>query len=179
MTSSCKGQEKQKSAYKLPNDSYVLDSTFISLKSSKFKIIILEKNKNKDIDEHYSNTLVVLKQNGNNYFEIYDNSKIVFNDDTNCPVDGYNSIVSKNNYFTIEQNICADFQFVNTYTTFKIDEITNEIFLHKYGQKYSDRSNPDRVIPDKTWTVKDFGKVNFVDFNKKFVIDLIQNNPKK
>ena len=178
---SCNGQSKSnKIKFTLPKGYYVLDSTKISVNSTFYKVIALEKNKNKDIDdEHNSNTILILKQKSNIYFEIKNNSEMVFDDDTNCPIDGFNGIVSKNNYFTIEQTICSDFLFVNTYSTFKIDLLTNDIFLHKYGQKYTDRSNPDRKIPDKIWTIKDFGKVNFEDFNYRFVINVIQNKPKK
>ena len=177
---SCKGQEKQTEPYKTPSDSYILDSFIINIKSSKFKIIVLEKNKNKNKDiEHNSNLIIILKEHENNFFRIHSNSKLVFDDNTNCPNDGYNNIVTKNNYFTVEQNFCADFQFITAYITFKIDESTNEIFLHKYGQKHTDRSKPDRVIPDDIWTIKDFGKIKFEEFNERFMINLIQKRPKK
>ncbi len=37
----------------------------------------------------------------------------------------------------------------------------NKIFLHKYSEEYFDKSNHDKIIPSKTLTTKNFGKIEF------------------
>jgi len=71
----------------------------------------------------------------------------------------------------------VDFLFVNSYTTFKIDENTGNINLHKYGEEYTERSNPELKIPAKTWSIKDFGIVKFESVNEGFLIDLRNKKP--
>jgi hypothetical protein len=66
--------------------------------------------------------------------------------------------------------------FVNSYTTFKIDDKTNNIYLHKYSEEYSDRSDPDKEIPVKTWSTKDFGVVKFEVVTEDFLIKLHNKN---
>ncbi|MCV9926102.1 hypothetical protein OIU83_00420 [Flavobacterium sp. LS1R49] len=164
----------EKQEISIPKGFYILDSTLISLKNIKYKILTLEKEeiKNKDNAQHNSNPIVILEKTGNKYYKKNDNYNLVFKYDDNCPADGYGGIVSKNNYFTIQQIFCVDFMFVNSYTTFKIDENTNEIYLHKYGEEYTDRSNSDRKIPTKVWSIKDFGVVKFDKVNETFLNNL-------
>lgn len=164
--------------FKISEGFYDLESKLILSGKSKIKILVLEKNSNRN-KEHFANQIILLKNNNNLFYKYLQNNNVIFEYDDNCPSVGFDSVLVKNNYFTIQQMFCSDFNFVHSFTTFKVDEITNEIFLHKYGQKYTDRSNPDRVIPDDVYTIKDFGKVSFEDFNERFVINLIQNRPKK
>jgi hypothetical protein len=164
----------------VPKGFYILDSTIINLKNVKYKILTLEKEKirNKDNAQHNSNPIIILEKTTSDYRKINDNYNLVFKYDDNCPADGYGGIVSKYNYFTIQQIVCQDFLFVNSYTTFKIDENNNEIYLHKYGEEYTDRSNPDRKIPVKSWAKKDFGQVIFKNVTEDFLKKLRANNPK-
>ena len=165
----------------LPKGFYILDSTMINLKTKNYKILTLEKEeiKNKDNAQHNSNPIVILEKTNNKYFEKSRNYDLVFKYDDNCPADGYGGIVSKNNYFTIQQIFCMDFLFVNSYTTFKIDKNTNTIYLHKYGEEYTNRSNPDEKIPTRIWATKDFGNVAFENVTEDFLKGLRKNNPKK
>lgn len=158
----------------VPKGFYVLDSTIINLKNVEFKVLTLEKDeiKNKENAQHNSNPIIILQKKNYQYQKVNDNYNIVFKYDDNCPADGYGGTVSKNNYFTIQQIFCVDFLFVNSYTTFKIDENSGNIFLHKYGEEYTDRSNPDMKISTKTWSTKDFGIVKFESVNEDFLIDL-------
>ncbi len=164
----------------LPKGFYILDSTIINLKTKNYKILTLEKEeiKNKDNAQHNSNPIVILEKTNNKYFEKSSNYDLVFKYDDNCPADGYGGIVSKNNYFTIQQIFCMGFLFVNSYTTFKIDENINTIYLHKYGEEYTNRSNPDEKIPTRIWTTKDFGNVEFENVTEDFLKGLRKNNPK-
>ena len=165
----------------VPKGFYVLDSTIINLKKLEFKLLTLEKDeiKNKENAQHNSNPIIILQKKNNQYQKVNDNYDIVFKYDDNCPADGYGGIVNKNNYFTIQQIFCVDFLFVNSYTTFKIDENTGNINLHKYGEEYTDRSNPELKIPAKTWSIKDFGSVKFESVNEGFLIELRNKKPLK
>jgi hypothetical protein len=171
-------ESEDKSKIIVPKGFYILDSTMISLKNIKYKILTLEKDeiKNKDNAQHNSNPIVILKRTNNGYYKIMDNYNLVFKYDDNCPADGYGGIVVKNNYFTVQQIFCMDFMFVNSYTTFKIDENTNNLYLHNYGEEYTDRSNPDKKISVKTWSTKDFGVVNFEDVTEAFLDELRNKN---
>lgn len=165
----------------VPKGFYSLDSTIINLKNVEFKILTLEKDEMKDKlnPQHNSNPIVILEKKNNEYQKINENYNLVFKYDDNCPADGYGGIVSKNNYFTIQQIFCEDFLFVNSYTTFKIDEITGSITLHKYGEEFTDRSNPDRKIPNKVWAKKDFGEIKFDNVTEDLVLKIRKENPKK
>jgi hypothetical protein len=114
----------------------------------------------------------------NNTFQTWcENNNIIPKNIFNCIAEGFNKIVFKGNYFTIEYYICSDYISISTYTTFKISK--DKIQLHKYGQTYFDKANHDKKIPPKTWTTKDFGEVKFEDFSQKFIINLIQKEPIK
>ena len=80
----------------------------------------------------------------------------------------------KNNYFTIEQVYCKDFLFANSYTTFRFDEKTNEFVMHKYSEAYTNRSNPDKLIPNKIKTIKDFGKIQFEAITQELLMKLVK-----
>lgn len=174
---SCNSQNKQTSSYKIANNYYVIDSAFLG---SKFKIIVLEKkiNKTKDISQHNSLPIIILEKRNNLFFEFKSNKKIFFAYNDNCPADGYQSVVSKNSYFTIEQTYCLDFKYVYSYTTFFVNQSTSKILLHKFGEEYTDRSNPDKKKQSKVWTKKDFGDVEFENVNEDFLKGLRKNNPK-
>ncbi|MDR7211464.1 hypothetical protein [Flavobacterium piscis] len=166
---------------RITNDYYNLESILLNLKSNKYKVEVLERTdlKDKENVQHNSNPIVILQKQDKDYIRLKENAQLIFDYDDNCPTDGFTRIVSKNEYFTIEQTFCSDFKFVNSYTTFRIDENTNEIYLHKYGEEYTDRSNPDKDIPSKILTTKYFGKVKFEDVNEYFLKNLRQNKTNK
>ena len=151
---------------------YVLDSAKLQLQKYSYKISVLEKNENKNKDnvQHNSNPIILFKGNQ----KISENDNLIFSYNDNCPADGFQRIVSKNNYFTIEQTYCKDFLFAHSYTTFKVNENGN-IILYKYGEEYNDRSNPDKDIKSITKTSKDFGDIKFENVTENFLHNLIQN----
>ncbi|MFV0531548.1 MAG: hypothetical protein ACK5MD_08925 [Flavobacteriales bacterium] len=166
--------DKKNKGYEEPNQYYIYDSIFIETKISKYKILSLEKKEKKDNEAgwHFDLPIIILKQDNSKYIKVNENTSVVFEYNDNCPADGYIGLVSKGNYFTVEQIFCADFLFVNSYATFKIDENSGMVYLYKYGETYTDRGNPDNEIPDKTWTTKDFGSVKFENVTEKFLINL-------
>lgn len=163
--------------FSLPNNLFIYDSANVTVNDKKYEIYVLEKSDLKDAEnaQHNSNSILVLSNQGKGLIKLKENNEIIFAYNSNCPSDGFEKIVAKNEYFTIEQSFCAGNLFVNSYTTFKIDDETNTVLLSKYGEQYTDRNNPDNDIPTKTWTYKDFGKVNFEDVNESFIIKLRNN----
>lgn len=153
------------------NSFYVLDSGNLKLQKDIFEIYILEKteNRNKDNVQHNSNPILLYK-NGKKFTE---NKNLIFSYNDNCPADGFQKIISKNNFFTFEQTYCRDFLLVYSYTTFKIDTKTKDVYLFKYGEEYTDRSNINKDIPAKVKTVKDFGIVKFEYVTEKFLLQLL------
>lgn len=182
---SCNGQNKKGnlklSNYKVPVDCYVIDSTILNFDNKTIKIIALEKIKNKNIEtsQHNSLPVVILEKNNNSYVKIGANGKVFFAYNDNCPADGFQGIIAKGNYFTLEQTYCLDFKYVYSYTTFKINEISHEILLHKFSETYTSRSDTNKNIPDRIWTKKDFGEVKFENVTEDFLKGLRKNNPKK
>lgn len=182
---SCNGQNKEEkgknTTYKIPNDSYVIDSTMLNFKTKKYKIIAIEKKKNQkeEISQHNSLPVIILEKINSSYSKIKSNEKIFFAYNDNCPADGFQGIISKNNYFTMEQTYCLDFKYVYSYTTFKINEKSNNILLHKFSETYTNRSNPDEIIPNRIWTIKDFGEIKFENVTEEFLKGLRKSTPEK
>lgn len=124
-----------------------------------------------DFDKtHFWLPLKVLLSSKNGSIE-KSNNNLVFSNSSNCISEGFSTVATKDNYFTIEQQTCFDYNIlVESYITFKVEG--NEIYLHKYGETYFDKANHERKIPDKTWTAKDFGKIKFENVNENFLLKL-------
>lgn len=105
-----------------------------------------------------------------------ENNSLVF-EVSSCYSEGFQAVVTKGDYFTIEQQLCDGHLLMFSYMTFVYRD--NEIYLHKYSHTYFDKADHDREIPQKSWTVKDFGTVKFEDVSDRFIINLYQNDPKK
>ena len=87
----------------------------------------------------------------------------------NCPSNGFDNLIIKDNYFTIEQGICGGWNFINEYITFKWDKETDKVILHKYSQSFTDRRDPNKEIPLNLYNNKDFGKINFESFTQDLI----------
>lgn len=94
---------------------------------------------------------------------LYTNSTIIRARDEKaaCPSEGFLDIVSKGDYFTVEQQNCAGWHFINEYITFKYLPKSRRIVLYKLGLQYSDRRDPDKEIPVKLYNQKHFGTLYF------------------
>lgn len=157
-------------SYKIPKGFYILDSAFVHLENKNYKILALEKDieKNNQANWHFDLPIIILDEN---YTKIQNNN-LVFKFNDNCSADGFDGIVVKKKFFTIQQISCLDFLYVNSYITFKVDETTGKILLHKYSEEYTDRSNPDKKIPTKIWSDKNFGVKKFEDVTEEFLKNL-------
>ena len=134
------------------------------------KIIVFKNNQQQEeFDEiHFGLSVKILKATENGFIDWGFTKNLIFNSQNNCISEGFQNIVFKDNYFTIEQNTCFDYNIsVSSYTTFKI--VNDEIFLYKYGEQYFDKADHDKIIPPKTWTEKDFGKKRFEEVSEDFL----------
>ncbi|MBF9222575.1 hypothetical protein [Hymenobacter ruricola] len=82
-------------------------------------------------------------------------------DRTDCPADGFRTVVVKGNFFTIEQQNCGGWFFINEYVTFKYVPASGRIQLHKFGQTFIDRRDPNADMPNQVLTEKQFGQLTF------------------
>ena len=117
----------------------------------------------------------VVKQTDNK--NIGSNSNIISYSDENqyCISDGFLDIIHKDVYFTIEQQNCSGWSFIDEYITFKYTEAEDEILLHKFGLIYLDRREPNKLIPQKIFTPKDFGRIHFNDVHLDSLYLLLRN----
>lgn len=157
-------KEASKGSDAKQSGNYILKQTTISSKDKNYKISVFEKNeKNVENAQHFDLKITVSEKSGNSYNDLKTNQNIVQSLDSSCAADGFTNVVSKDNYFTIEQTFCKDALYVSAYTTFKI--VGTDIVLHKYSETYTDRNDPDKILKDKIWTTKEFGQIKFEDFN--------------
>jgi hypothetical protein len=87
-------------------------------------------------------------------------------EDQSCPSEGFERIVSKGNYFTIEQQTCGGWFFVNEYITFRYVKASGQIMLYKYGRVSTDRRDPNKVTPAELYTAKQLGQRSFTQVTK-------------
>ncbi|OJV55515.1 MAG: hypothetical protein BGO31_19330 [Bacteroidetes bacterium 43-16] len=109
-------------------------------------------------------SVTMLKEgvNGNNH--------TILEGGTSCPDGSLDTIVLKNNFFTIEKYNCNDRYYMKEYITFK--KSGKEVLLHKYSIEQTDRSDPDRDVPTLHFSEKDFGKVRFEQVDATWLIAL-------
>lgn len=132
----------------------------------KYRIEVLKNNSDKDAYDQKHFNLPVKIYKGNALWK--SNDHLIFDKRNSCISEGFNTVAVKNNYFTIEHQDCSDYTvLVSTYITFKV--IGNEIYLHKYGESYFDKSNHEKSRPMKVWTDKNFGKIKFEDVTTGFL----------
>lgn len=146
----------------------------------KDKVILYQNNEEKGEFEknHFGLPMVIKKGLANKSYQTwYENDLIIPKNNFNCAAEGFDTIVFKSNYFTIQNQICSSYIEITTYTTFKVVE--NKIVLHKYSETYFDKANHEKKIPAKTWGIKDFQSISFGDVTEDFLGKLRQTKPKK
>lgn len=140
-------------------------------------ILVFEpKNKtsNNDSSILIDSPILVLINQGNNKFSLSKNVNIIQTANSNCPSDGFGNIVVKDNYFTVEQNSCGGWYFADEYITFKYIMETKQIVLQKFSQVFTDRKDPNREIPDLIANSKNFGTLEFDNFNREMIIEKLK-----
>ena len=108
------------------------------------------------------------------------NHKFIIGHNHNCPLSELD-LVFKDNYFTLSHSLCFGQFFLTDLTTFKYDKKLNQIVLHKVGMSFIDRYDTEKNIPDIVFSQKDFGIVQFADYEslEKLNIKVKYPEPKR
>ncbi|WP_130736943.1 hypothetical protein [Flavobacterium sp. J27] len=137
--------------------------------------IVVYKNQtlqNKYDQEHFQLPIKVFKGTKNGFQIWKENDSLIYSNANNCVAEGFNNIVVKGKYFTIEAQTCYDYNIlVSGYITFKVSG--NDIYLHKYGEEYFDKANHENEIPAKNKDVSDFGEIKFENLIEKKLYQII------
>ena len=99
------------------------------------------------------------------------NSHLIRREDEDhyCPSEGFERIVLKGDYFTIEQQTCGGWFFINEYITFRYVKTSGKIVLHKYGRVSTDRRDPSKVIPAEVYKANQLGPHAFAQVTKAWL----------
>lgn len=97
-------------------------------------------------------------------------------EDPNCISEGFQDLVSKGIYFTVEQQVCASEYFIDEYITFKYSKKDGKVWLHQFGLEYSSRKDQEMEITDKIFTEKQFGKISFENVNVDNLYSLLDSD---
>lgn len=135
------------------------------------KIEVLKNTESKDEYDQQHFNLPIRIYKGKSLWK--SNDQLIPESQNYCVSEGFDKIVVKNNYFTIEHQTCYDYNvLVSAYITFKV--MGNDIYLHQYGENYFDKSNHEKQIPSKVWSEKKFGKIKFENLTNDFLLSLRQ-----
>lgn len=128
----------------------------------KDQIIVYEDTMEKDQEDKKPTKLSIHLYEGKKHGTSWGkNDKIISGLGPNCPLEGFQTITINGRSFTVKQSFCHGMILVKAWTTFQYEKKNNKFYLTKYKEKYVNRQQPDKKIPAKTWTEKDFGKIPF------------------
>ena len=136
-------------------------------------LILVYKPRNIDTEMESLDTPVILLLSQNSDYIKISNSNILYSYIPDNSVLDIN-LVTKNEYFTLEQTEGTGSNKRKTYITFKFDKVSKQILLSKYGIETSFPGEKKIVTKTQLFTIKDFGKVKFVDFNSETISSLVK-----
>ncbi len=93
-------------------------------------------------------------------------------EDGNCPSNGFGRIVAKGDYFTIEQQTCGGMYFIDEYITFKAAK-DGKIYLHKFSIVKTGRDDPEKSVPQRNLTTKEFGQLELKDVQLRKLYEML------
>lgn len=82
-----------------------------------------------------------------------------------CPSEGFFDVEVNGRFFTVEQQNCSGWDFIEERITFECHGPRADIRLHKLELRYTDRREPDRDQPVQIYGVEHFGAVRLEDVN--------------
>lgn len=136
-------------------------------------IILVYKPKNVDKEiESLDTPIIVLLSQNNNYTKIKNGNILYSYIPGNSVLD--NNLVTKNEFFTLEQTQGNGNNKKKTYITFKFDKSSRHIFLSKYGIETSVPDKKGMVTRTQIFSAKDFGQIRFEDFDSEFISSIIK-----
>lgn len=166
-------------AYTPPSGYYIFDSLSLDLNrdGNTDRLLMLEPVGVKGVANgaHFNTRVVLLNGSPERGLAVWAESKKEFLGAAgDCPADGYQRAVAKGAYFTIEQTVCDGYVYVHQYVTFRYDKASGEVVLHKYGETFTDRTNPDKKIPARTQQASAASPVRFEDWSDEVAINFRQ-----
>jgi len=94
-------------------------------------------------------------------------------ENSNCFSEGFQTILSEGNHFTIKQQNCSNKYIIKEYITFKYTNNKNQIYLHEIQFIYIDKSN-NKIHKEYLFGTQDFGSITFNEVNLKSSYLLLQ-----
>ncbi|TDO20955.1 hypothetical protein [Pedobacter duraquae] len=136
-------------------------------------VILVYKPKNIDKELESLDTPVILLLSQNNDYIKLSNSNILY---SYIPDNSVleNNLVTKNEYFTLEQTEGNGSNKRKTYITFKFEKGSKQLLLSKYGIETSFPGKNKIVTKTQLFSIKDFGKIKFEDFNTETISSLVK-----
>ena len=128
------------------------------------KIVVYSTSFPKKIESDDFKEYIVAIFISNKFFQ---NNNIISKYYTDNVASGFNGIIVKNNYFTIEQTNGTGNGIAQEFTTFKYSN--NEILLHKYTIIENQRSNGDENEKTYDYAIKNFGNILFQNYNSETI----------
>ena len=117
-----------------------------------------------------SNKFYVYSRNGK---KLIQNNFLIRNglEKIDCPYEGFREINVNGIYFTIEQQNCSGWNFIDEFITFKYSAIDKKFVLHNFSLIYTDRRNPENETIEISLNEKKFGTI----FLENVKIDSLYN----
>ncbi len=84
---------------------------------------------------------------------------------TDCPYEGFREINVNGIYFTIEQQNCSGWNFIDEFITFRYSAVDKKFILHNFSLIYTNRRTPENETIEILLTDKKFGTLFFENVN--------------
>lgn len=120
----------------------------------------------------------ILKGNANGTFSVWISNENLIRIDNSCPATGYNKVVVKGTVFTIESDVCAGWRYVHQYITFKYDAKMDKIKFYRYGETYTDRTDPNKDIPAINFNLTSIKDLTFNEVTDDLIDQVRQKRPR-
>ncbi len=178
----CAAPRASAQSYTPPAGYYAFDSLSFDLNADGLtdRLLMLEPTSampatKEPVFVHFHTRAVLLKGVSRGAFTVWAEGKsAMLTPDDRCPADGYQEAVAKGRFFTIRQTVCDGWLFVQQYITFAYDRRLGAVVLHKYGERYTDRTDPDRDISERVLKGAQLPRVRFEDFSEATMVALRQ-----
>ena len=144
----------------------------LTLLSRDHIIVVLQKKEMEMEDYQVGYPIILLKKNKDKYIEVSRTQTVSVG--SNSAAEGFMGIVSKGDFFTIEQ-VFGGRVFILSYATFKYNTSTEEFLLDKYSEVYIDRYAESQDESEPTHFKVEKNKYSFEDFTEEF-FDALRND---
>jgi hypothetical protein len=84
---------------------------------------------------------------------------------TDCAYEGFREINVNGIYFTIEQQNCSGWNFIDEFVTFRYSAMDKKFLLHNFSLIYTDRRNPENETTNISLNEKKIGAIFLENVN--------------